>query len=914
MSLRTWNIFISGLVALAHCFFACPRARAADVSEASTWYDTLGFPDVRDLPYVRVATGSFIIIGKQPPKNRFVEGFLAGEEPGAFTVFLCSVSDFQDRFEDNEPYTPLVVKRFVRKSDGPAHQRVEYEVLDFQKIAADVLARVRDIAEGPEDFQARQHLYADRYPGLRAPYNLEWGRHLSHRARIFAFARACQQKGLVDTASALFDISANIPDEQTGKRNPAKLRDALQQQIGEAVWVRAEESFGNPAISLEELLKTYQPFAARFPASSRVAYTEEATRLLRQMITEEAAHHPKPLEEMTPAEQVAENIYQLRHVGSGLWVQRPRYPFMAYQDRKETITPVHRLFDLGNVAVPQLITALDDRHFTRSMEERFNGFAEPHVMRVSDFAQRILEHMSGRSFYAGKSSDGKPAKATTRQQAEAWWKEVQSKGEKQSLVEAACAGGSAGLMAARTLAEKFPEDALPAIEAGIRASREDGYRGEYVEVAGKLPGDLSLAFLLAQLTPDHGVYSQSYAAEALLARGQSVAAVPAMIAAWGRIQARLPRNEGDAFSEVGRIISFLARSGDARAIDALERDMPAAPVHVRLAVVEVFQKTSFNGGGIGPMVSLREHVEKLPGGEAKAAIERLLVAALDDKERCFGPERNYPKASFKDPRVCDAAAFVLVTWWPERYSLQWPARPAECDLQIAKMRDRWRAEHGLPPGPSPAPPTSIAPATEPEVAPLLEAFTAASDDAARAAATEKIAETFGLRALPLVRAKLEKPGNAALRLLAIHLASLVREVRIEADASGLAGKSGVATLRGQRLNGERLDQLAHELESGMPEDVAAVTFVAERAGDGAGFDVTIRWLPGTVNLHAGWNREMAVRTGDQTVYRDSGWTAEHAMPQDAIFRKMAAEFEKAIQAEIDAPVFVRFRLQRGRTQ
>jgi hypothetical protein len=97
----------------------------------------------------------------------------------------------------------------------------------------------------------------------------------------------------------------------------------------------------------------------------------------------------------------------------------------------------------------------------------------------------------------------------------------------------------------------------------------------------------------------------------------------------------------------------------------------------------------------------------------------------------------------------------------------------------------------------------------------------------------------------------------------------------------------------------------------MPENIAAVTFVAERAGDGTGFKVTIHWLPGVAPLHSGWDRDMAVRMGDQTVFRDASWSAEGVMPSAAIFRKMTSEFDKATQAEIDVPVFVRFRLQRG---
>ena len=141
--------------------------------------------------------------------------------------------------------------------------------------------------------------------------------------------------------------------------------------------------------------------------------------------------------------------------------------------------------------------------------------------------------MSGRNFYPRKTDDGRLIDGTTRQQAEAWWVEVQSKGEKKLLIETASAGGDPGYKAARKLVSKYPDAALDAIEAGARASAEEGTRAQFVEVAGLIPGDEALIFLRSQLAPGTGVYSQVEAAKALLARGEPEA-VPAMIATWGR--------------------------------------------------------------------------------------------------------------------------------------------------------------------------------------------------------------------------------------------------------------------------------------------------------------------------------------------------------------------------------------------
>jgi hypothetical protein len=54
---------------------------------------------------------------------------------------------------------------------------------------------------------------------------------------------------------------------------------------------------------------------------------------------------------------------------------------------------------------------------------------------------------------------------------------------------------------------------------------------------------------------------------------------------------------------------------------------------------------------------------------------------------------NFNEASYKDPRICDLAALVLTRRWPDKYQFHWAETAAECDPQIAKLRDRWNADH-----------------------------------------------------------------------------------------------------------------------------------------------------------------------------------------------------------------------------
>src|SRR6185436_17287652 len=106
------------------------------------------------------------------------------------------------------------------------------------------------------------------------------------------------------------------------------------------------------------------------------------------------------------------------------------------------------------------------------------------------------------------------------------------------------------------------------------------------------------------------------AAEALLARGDS-SAVPAMIDAWRKIRPRLPANQSDAYSEASGLITFLAKSGDLRAITALGENIRAMPVEVRLAVARVFLPFPSNGGGMSQDANIYVNADigTLPVGE-----------------------------------------------------------------------------------------------------------------------------------------------------------------------------------------------------------------------------------------------------------------------------------------------------------
>lgn len=271
--------------------------------------------------------------------------------------------------------------------------------------------------------------------------------------------------------------------------------------------------------------------------------------------------------------------------------------------------------------------------------------------------------------------------------------------ERRLLVERAAAGDVEGLGAARRLVAAFPEAAVPALVRALETTSDEGLRATYVSLAGTLPGDLPIVFLTSQLAPEVSLLSQVTAADALLAHGRLDWAPP-LIDVWHRVRRVEP--QASPFHDLdatAQLIALFVRSGDIAAIDALAEDA-GAPVDVRLAVVYTLlppdTRSGVHGQANGASLALSaRHVEALPTSEAGRAIDRLLVHALDDTASRVGLSITYGRTSYADPRVCDMAALVMATRWPERYHFTWPPSVADRDAQIAAIRAAWARPAGV---------------------------------------------------------------------------------------------------------------------------------------------------------------------------------------------------------------------------
>jgi hypothetical protein len=647
---------------------AAPGPTAAEERAATfAWFGKLGYPDVQGCKLVLVATGRSYQHGNDPPRNSYLLGFVLEEKGRSFTVLSLD----------------LETHSFQGKPEVLDHTHVGYEKLPLQKTVVDYLT-------------ALQH----GEPGKQGLWKL-FSPNLSSRGEAFVLAWACWRHGLDREAAALYKQAAAMPDRGGGEGAPPPLRQALARDLAYMEMWRSVLAFGEPKVSRAQLLQRFRRFLRNYPDSEYAPRAREMSALLAQMVQEDAEHARATARKLFAArskdERIADLIFRLRDQ-NGYQFSQPG-ACDVFWTRKDS--PAHQLLRHGYDAVPRLIEALEDRRFTRSVGFHRAFYFSHHVLRVSDAAEQILTRIAGRSFYVpshtNEATPGGGKAPTFKEQIRAWYAELRQKGEKRLLIEATEKADTNSPSQGRRLLEKYPNEALPALIAGAKAAKGDWLRSALVRLAGELKDESPVPFLQAELQDGPLLAERLAAAQALHRRGRPEA-VAAMIAEWqGKPPASRDVDRGVGLDEVAQ---FLAGCGKVEAIDELARGLRRRPLDLRLAVVSAFAEEGITkvfakgGGGKTQPEAGGDHPEKI-----RAAVERFLLAALDDTEKKTNYYMSWNGKSISDPRICDITGHVLHQLDPTRHPFDLGAPQAARDRSILALKIILRKARGLPPLP-----------------------------------------------------------------------------------------------------------------------------------------------------------------------------------------------------------------------
>ena len=619
------------------------------------WFDTLGFDEVREAPFVQV------VLADRPTVKESA-GFLSNVHGETFDVVRL---DLHREHHDNTVGRKERIITIPNEALG-----------DFLR------TYVPPLKPGP----------------IPNPQSLPF----QSSTEPFVLARAADAWHLQALSKQLFE-AAKAP--RAGPYQHASPTTRIRGELSDVVFNSLGQDLANPANARATLLTKVKSYRAHFVGGPHDVAAAELAATLEKMVKEDAAHRPPPAS-ATEEQTIAELIYRLRDLAphyvetlkGGLIVRR----------RDDTLTnlrsPAARLLQLGYKAVPALIDALPDGDLTR-LPDFANGSSD--VGRVGDVALFLLQVISCRQWIPENTHINS---ADTELQAaiRGWWSAAQSAGEEKTLVSQLQEGGDTSRLSADRLVEAYPITASASIVHAIDGTKEGGVRLALVTALSGLKNVQAVEAMKREvkILPDT---ASRFVAAKYLADSAPDEAFSAALDIYKRIRAGSEPGSSD-LQQSAEV--FLAASGRAEAVTAMSDGLAAAEPSVRFRTIVLFNVDPYTSAvAVAHMPLPKAPQEKQ---RYEHAVESLLAGELNDSRRYAGsalPTNGpgvgapggrgpgpmgaaSPGAMVPTSRLCDCAAEVLSHRFPDRYRFVPGLSSTKMEVQRIDDINVWRKKTG----------------------------------------------------------------------------------------------------------------------------------------------------------------------------------------------------------------------------
>lgn len=696
-----------------------------------------------------------------PLANR---GFLLREDTSTFTVFLdCAktVTFFRrPTVADNVPY-------------GSA----AWEKIDLSK-------EIRHLLSLPAGMQP------GRNPLLSSRLTVYYG-YLAHRLRL---------PELDALLSRLESPELRAPDEPKDTVQLWRQRRATY-----LLWSAGSDlRFREPWSTAQAQCRLV---AEHFPG------TPAATQA-RDLIDQLALAARDELNPPAAATRIERAIAGLRQQTSSLFLTPPGQPspFQAG-------SPAAQLVDEDLHAVPALIGILEDARITRSVSLDLRGL---YVGRYGDFALRILERISARTFLA---RDGQEHANTTPAvlAARAWWEDVRRRGERAVLSEGVLHGPDR-LPQAERLVRRYPLDALPVLRDALDAASDSAERSLLVFQLADLPDSTDLLYHLLDVPDPH---TRVAAARLLYDRGDDAGLEPTLalireLVSTVRTEAQVGLRiepEPESAQELPTLVEFMANAREGWALTATWRSLSHGPAFLK-----------------GVFLSSLEN----PEGSADEA----LGLALDDQTVLPVGYLQVQGVDVPAPRVCDMAAAFLARRLPHTREPEPLLSIARRDREVERIRAAWLKDQGLPPLPGG---TAL-----PAAAPEAEALCRDLRTPARAGAARARLTALGARAVPALRHAAQSGGASVVLPVLREIVAKVEHVVVEGVPADHPAARAARAWQGKSLDFNAIADLLQTAGKGTWPTIDGWDLLVDQPQDGSGVTVRLRFVkpekPGKAEL------------------------------------------------------------------
>jgi hypothetical protein len=669
-----------------------------------------------------------------------------------------------------------------RNPERGGADRVGFEPRD---IAAEAEAQLKAALEDIRGNVIR--LSGPHTSGVAAPASVQ----------LLALARAFWARGAGPRARELLAAARGL--ECDGADRP--LRECLVPGLADVLTGRVVLALAEPAIPRADVLARAEVVLKGLGESERTMPLKGLVATLRRMIEEDRAHRPPEgfPDACPPAAAALEWAWRLRDQGG---YQREQPGFCdIFEAEGESAEPAKHLLALGTAAVPALIDAFEDDGVIRAASE---SWGSPQPFTVAGAVRQILSRIAGRNF-------------GSREAVKAWWTDVQERGLDAVLLEGIRLGNRDSLWQADILVRRSPRAVVDALGVGLPKCIDVCERRDLVILLGGIEGDAPLPLLLAEAAASPSLPAQVAAAKALLKRGRREG-VAHLLKAWRTATSVYGTDD---------LMGFLVDCGDPAALQALGASIPSIGVAWRVQILLAIHDAAERGGTGG------SH-----GREWRMEAERILAAALQDRDIKAGYWGSFGWASLRDPRVCDVAALVLAGMRGAPKGLDLASSVTARDRACLHLANAWRKEQGLDLLPEPPRP-SIPPAGK-AVGELLEVVINAKEPGGREPSLAGIRKE-GLGALAPVEAALaslpaDHPARPDLEAVARDLAFTVRDADLDPAGHAVPGsiRSLLDGMRGRVLRVEDLTGLVAWSLKDLPEGARGIDLLLDRPEDGTG--------------------------------------------------------------------------------
>lgn len=211
-------------------------------------------------------------------------------------------------------------------------------------------------------------------------------------SRVVVLIGGLMQSRALDRSAACEALSQVLGEAGEGEAGAQREFERVHEQLARDALVRLYEAMGETwsiprpaASSRSEQLELAEQLVEDFHGTAAGTEAAHVARVLKRMVADEQAHAGRP--EDRSGASIESLVFQLRDYKGMTWIEGVA---------AEPGPPYTTLISRGHAAVAELLRALEDDAFTRSVRTSSRGAIR--VLRVQDVALAALTEISGRQF------------------------------------------------------------------------------------------------------------------------------------------------------------------------------------------------------------------------------------------------------------------------------------------------------------------------------------------------------------------------------------------------------------------------------------------------------------------------------------------------------------------------------------